>query len=243
MKSTCIAVCVLLLTSMAAANSCVVESLAEQESSRYVEVTVFGEEPPRGVRIEIYPYEGGKMIFPGAEQALKPRRSLVSNTGGKVGPLKLAPGHYYVVAKAAHDLKASLYLNVLSSPAKKRSMFSIYLMPPCNMPPPHMAQWPLAIEQMPIKDRVRAFSGKVYDPSGAPVAGTSIRVIRKATEGKGQVAELTSDSDGRFTAQLPEGVYIAFFLSPGFTTAIVAFEITKEASEDLRVMLMVGSTT
>ena len=192
MKTTAIAICLLLVVSSAHAESCMIESLAEQESSRHVEVAVLGG---------------------------------------------------YVVAKAENDLRADLYRNVHSDSAKRKSTFSMHLIPRCIMFSPTPARWSPAAEEMPGKDRVQAFSGAVYDQTGAPVAGTSIKVIGKGTGGKQRIAELKADAEGRFAAQLPEAVYIAFFFSPGCKNAIVPFEVTKEAAGDLRVTLLVGSTT
>jgi hypothetical protein len=242
-KSAYISGCVLLLTRILVANSCAVENVAEQQSSQHVEISVLeGRKPMGGVRIDIYPYDAGKAVFPGAEKGLKRRLTVVSNPEGKLRSMKLRPGYYYVVAKAATDLRADLYLNVLPDSAK-RSAFSMHLNPPCKMPPPAPAQWTTASEQIPIRDRVRAFSGTVYEQSGVPIPETSIKVIRKGSEGKEQVAEIKSDADGHFAVQLPEGFYIAFFFCPVFANAIVPFEVTREGTGELRVMLMVRSTT
>lgn len=243
MKTTAIAICLLLVVSSAHAESCMIESLAEQESSRHVEIAVLGGRVSVATRIDVYRYKTGEVIFPGAETELKPRLSLTSYADGRVRPLKLSAGHYYVVAKAENDLRADLYLNVHSDSAKRKSTFSMHLIPRCIMFSPTPARWSPAAEEMPVKDRVQAFSGAVYDQTGAPVAGTSIKVIRKGTGGKQRIAELKADAEGCFAAQLPEGVYIAFFFSPGFKNAIVPFEVTKEAAGDLRVTLLVGSTT
>jgi hypothetical protein len=242
-KTTAIAICLLLVVSSAHAESFMIESLAEQESSRHVEIAVLGGGMSVARRIDVYRYKTGEVIFPGAETELKPRLSLTSYADGRVRPLKLSAGHYDEVAKAENDLRADRYRNVHSDSAKRKSTFSMHLILRCIMFSPTPARWSPAAEEMPVQDPVQALSGTVYDQTGAAVAGTSIKVIRNGTGGKQRIAELKADAEGRFAAQLPEGVYIAFFFSPGCKNAIVPFEVTKEAAGDLRVTLLVGSTT
>jgi 5-hydroxyisourate hydrolase-like protein (transthyretin family) len=234
-KTAAMALCCLGLAVMAGANSTVVEVLQPQESSRHVRITILFEgKPQRGVKVEFYRYELG----PGEET--DPRFSLSSNKKGNTSPTSLPVGHYHVVATTEKNLRADLYLDVTSGKPKKTSAFSMQLLANPFLTPSQ--QW-AAAEHMPIKNRVQEFSGIVYDPSGAVVPGTSIEIVRKRTGNKEVVAKLKSSADGRFSTRFTDGPYIAVFSTPGFRTAIVAFEVTKEGQGDLRVTLQLGSTT
>jgi 5-hydroxyisourate hydrolase-like protein (transthyretin family) len=211
------------------------EVLQPQESSRHVRLTILFEgKPQRGVKVAFYRYELG----PGEET--DPRFSLTSNREGNISPPSLPVGHYHVVASTEKNLRADLYLDVASGKAKKTSAFSMQLLTSPFLTP---SQQFADAEHMPIKDRVKEFSGIVCDPTGAVVAGTSIEVLRKGTDGRKVVAKLKSGADGRFSIRLADGPYIAFFSTPGFRVAIVPFEVTREGQGDLRVTLQIGATT
>ena len=70
-----------------------------------------------------------------------------------------------------------------------------------------------------------------------------IKVIRKGTDGKTDVVRLKSDATGHFSAQLVDGIYIAFFTFAGFRTQIDPFEVTSQGSKDLRIVLQLGDST
>ncbi len=179
-KTACIAAGILILASMADANSCTGESLAEQEASRRVEITVLASGKPLWqAKVELFEY---KMVtanrwFLTEERTL--RTALFADARGEVRSPKLPPGHYHVVASrgknhssdpyvSGNDLVADLYLVVSPHSTTKKSTFSMQLIPRCTMPPPAPPQWSQVVEQMRVKDRVLAFSGTVYDQSGAP---------------------------------------------------------------------------
>ena len=235
MKSTAITLCCLMLAITAGANSTVVESVQPVESSCRVRVRILFEgKPQSGVKVELYRYEVG--LF----EETDPRFSLTSNQDGSVAPPSLPEGLYHVVASMEKNLRADLYLDVVSGQARKTSVFSMQLL---NSPFLTPSQQLADAEHMPIKDRVQRFSGMVYDPTGAVVAGTSIEVLRKKSGNREVVAKLKSGADVHFSMQLAEGPYIAFFSMPGFRIAIVPFEVTREGQGDLRVTLQLGSTT
>jgi hypothetical protein len=49
------------------------------------------------------------------------------------------------------------------------------------------------------------------------------------------VLRFKSDANGRFSAQLADGVYIAFFSFPGFCTEIVPFEVAAHGEKEILV--------
>jgi hypothetical protein len=95
-------------------------------------------------------------------------------------------------------------------------------------------------EKLPFTAHINAFQGTVLDPTGAVVAWASIQVVRKGSEDNIVVLRTKADAKGQFSAQLAEGLYIAFAFSPGFRTAIVPFEVTKRGSGVLHILLELG---
>jgi hypothetical protein len=212
-----------------------VEVVAPQKSSRKIRVVfLIDGAPQRGVRVEVYRYTLGS----GEES--KPLVSLTSDDEGKIRPSALSPGHYHLVASAERNLRADLYLDVSRKLGKQVSSFSMNLIE--NQYPTLEQLW-AAAEEAPVKDRLEAFRGTIYDPSGARVSGVSIEVVKKGTRGKEQVEALESGKDSRFFAPLADGAYVARFSIPGFQIAFVPFEVTKEGSEGLRVTLEIGRET
>ena len=121
-----------------------------------------------GAKVQIYRYEFG------TGQEAKPRVSLVTDSHGKVFPPKLTPGHYHVVASAPRNLTAELYLDVSAKDSENASVFSMELGIGSITREELLAQ----AEQMPVKERVRAFTGIVRDPSGNPIPDVSIEIVR-----------------------------------------------------------------
>lgn len=255
MKPGAIAVCLLFLPGIAVAASCPIQSLAEQEAPVRVEITVLAlGKPLDHARVDIFEYRMMRLDRWSLAEKKTPRLTMFANALGMVRSPKLPAGDYHLVATrgkshstdpyvTGNDLIADLYLKLASDTPREKGAFTMQLIPRCVMPPPTPSQWTPAIEQMIIEDRLQRFSGVVYDQSGGPIPEILIKVIRKGTEGKEQVAELRTDADGHFAAELPDGAYIAFFFSPAFKNTIVPFEITKEGSGELRIDLMVRSTT
>ena len=88
---------------------------------------------------------------------------------------------------------------------------------------------------------IEEFAAQILDPSGAPIPGTEIQVLRKGSKGE-VVAKLLSDETGRFAASLPIGTYIAFARAQVFRTATMAFErVPASGFGELRIVLHIGS--
>jgi hypothetical protein len=233
-KSTIVAWFLLFAISPSGLCSASVEVQAPSMSSPTVCVTVLLKgKPQKGAKIKIYRYELG----PGDEA--NPYFSLISDHQGKVLPPKLPPGHYHVVASAAKNLRADLYLDVSAQANEKASDFSMGLDISDIMPDELFTK----AEQMPIKDRVRVFHGLVRDPTGALISGVSIEVVRKGSQGRDRVVRFKTGNKGQFSARLSNGSYIALFSTPGFQIKFVPFEVTEQGSGDLIVTLELGRST
>ncbi|MFZ1008776.1 MAG: carboxypeptidase-like regulatory domain-containing protein, partial [Candidatus Sulfotelmatobacter sp.] len=86
-----------------------------------------------------------------------------------------------------------------------------------------------------------AINGSVTDPSGAVVAGASVKATNVAT---GVNIEATTTSDGQFAFQdLPLGTYKITVAAAGFhTTTVDKIEVTAGSAYTLPVKLTVGGT-
>ena len=75
------------------------------------------------------------------------------------------------------------------------------------------------------------------------IPGANIKLVRKGSADQADVRRLKSDASGRFSAQLADGVYIAFFSSQGFRTEIVPFEVAAQGDKEMLVKLQIGHVT
>jgi len=88
--------------------------------------------------------------------------------------------------------------------------------------------------------KVQHFRGVVVDPSGGPVPGAKIGILRQGTPG--MLLESSSGSDGSFSLDLADGEYWAFVREPGFRTRILRFVISMQGTESLSVPLQIGDS-
>jgi hypothetical protein len=221
---------VLLLSPVMVARSCTIVSKVEP-SSQNARITVMMDgNPQKDVKVVVSTVEG------------QARLTITTDSQGVVSLPKLPPGKYCLAASAAPTLRADdLCLEVSRSRGRNPSSFSMILgvKPP---PPPTFEEKLEAAGRVPVRTHTQVFAGVVEDPAGAVIPRTQVAVYQRGSTGKGQPLKLTTDEDGRFTAQLAPGIYIGVFQSFGFQTEFVPFEIAKEGSkEDLRVKLMIAS--
>ena len=217
-----------LLSAVTAASAAVeVEVLKPQEASHNVRIAVVLEgKPVRGAKVEFCKTPGDQSCV-----------SVPANADGVAAVRRLRSGNYYVVASIDDETNDSLFLHV--GRGRKETSFSMDLSRSYREGQEFMA----AAAQLPVRDRVQEFRGSVQDPSGAFIQGVNIKIIRKGTDGKTDVVRLKSDATGRFSSQLADGTYIAFFTFAGFRTQITPFEVTSQGLKDLRIVLQLGSTT
>jgi hypothetical protein len=155
----------------------------------------------------------------------------------------LTPGKYLVSASAPENLGAALCVEISKKKWKQVSSFSLALktLPPA---PPTREELLSAAEDKPPRERIQQFRGVVVDPSGAAVSGIVIQIFPKGARDDARTAKATSDASGHFSVALPDGVYTAFLMSPGFRTEIVTFEITHAGTANgLRISLQIGMIT
>ena len=233
MRCAVIFVICVTLAGTASAECVEVTSIAPQESSTQLRIVVrMDGEPLRGAKLEFY---DGAMHF---------AFSVFADRNGIAAPPELAIGRYSVTATPYEafpgllihgDAAGFLSLSVVDK--KGESTLHMDLAKPVQE-----AQQTLEkAEKLPITAHINAFQGTVLDPTGAVVAWASIQVVKKGSEDNIVVLRTKADAKGQFSAQLTEGLYIAFAFSPGFRTAIVPFEVTKVGSEGLRIILLVGA--
>lgn len=191
---------------------------------------------------------------------------LITDADGSVILPELPPGRYFISATyttesfrqsvevcmapcgdygrdVVHFVPTTLYgpLRVLDVNALALSEVHMETRP---MPDPGSDSMLAAAEQQPITHRLQDFRGVVQDISGAVIPGAWINVVVKGTGGKNHAASLYADKDGRFSAHLAPGDYVAFIQSPGFKTSVVSFTITPTYSASpLLIVLNVGSET
>lgn len=208
---------------------CVV--IGPTKSSQHILVrTLLDGKPQKGVQIKIFKSK------PGLGEESAPLAVLTSTQDGRVSPPTLSPGHYHLRATSDARLIADLYLDV--STQAEASAFSMELAP---NPFPTREDRIATAEQSSARERVKEFRGVVYDPSGAVIPGVSIEIVRRGTEGRDRAAQVKSGGAGAFVASLSEGSYVALFFSPGFQIRVVAFDVSRQGSFDLKVTLQLGA--
>ena len=224
MRILAIAAGCLLLASLVRAECVTVEPLPP--SSRKVRITAL---------LDGKPLPNARLLFFIATED-QPRLSLSTDRHGAAATPRLLPGFYRVFASAPGNLHAELNLNVSNSTGQKTKSFVMDLTPIKPAPPD-----PVVVEKTPATQHVQEFSGLVVDPSGAPIPGAAIEVLRKGSHSE-SVVKLKSDKAGRFGAPIAEGTYVAFFQMPGFRTEIVGFKVARDAPiEALRVLMQIGA--
>jgi hypothetical protein len=113
---------------------------------------------------------------------------------------------------------------------------------PFQFPPPTVLL--AAAETKPTAEHLREFRGVVRDPTGAAVPGAWIKVVRKGTQGKDEVALLRSGAEGKFSAGLPDGEYVVLITALGFQARAIPLTIAQTGDANgLQVVLMIGITT
>lgn len=199
-----------------------------QNSSAHLRVAISLQgQPVKGAKVDFYAHGTTPVLF-----------EAVSDDGGIVVPPKLRPGDYDIVAALDADVRYFLWLRVV--PKRGTKTLSIDLTGPYESGHPELQMKTMAAVEGPVRDRIQAFEGVVLDPSGATVPGTKIVIIKMGVPARDFILPLRTGPNGHFQAQLPEGRYIGFFFSNGFRTAKVPFEITKDGSGDLQILLQLG---
>jgi|ERR1700692_2182265 len=213
MKMVAITVFCVLLTGMARAE-CVAPA-SKQSSDRVRIVVVLGGKPLKGARVSFYP-TASQSVF-----------SELTDGEGIVTPPVLATGDYNVIATLYKVVSTSLWLHVGRENGISR--FSMDLTDSVQR-----------AEELAIHDHLKAFQGTVLDPTGAIIQGADIVVVKRGSQMQDIVLVTKTEANGHFFDQLAEGSYIAFFFAQGFRVSTVPFEMTKDGSGNLQIILPIG---
>ena len=227
-----IAVCCLLFVGVVCAEDVTVQAKPLESSTRVQVTVVLGGKLLKDVKVDFYYREIGSY----RDDAAPPTFSALTNEHGIVTPPELVPGYYDVVATLDEDVSTKLGLHVIGGP--KLTELSMDLTDSSEL-------YQYGLERagkIPVRDRVRAFQGIVIDEVGGSISRAKIRVMKKEAEMKTVVLRLNTNENGHFSGQIPDGFYVAFIQSQGFRTVIVPFEVRKDGSGDLRIVMQVGHT-
>ncbi len=211
-----------------------------QKSSPFVRITAHAS-PLKGTKIDFYSYKLDSPLS--QDPTLTLRSSFMTDEKGRIKTAELSPGEYCVAASGPDNQFAQFLISVVPGKKARTTNFTMHLVAPPgpSLPPLSHSQWTPADEQIPIQKRVSAFRGTVTDPSGAVIPEASIDIVKKGSAGKEHVAQLKTGPDGRFSAELPPGLYIGYFYALYFKDQIIPFEITKEGTGDIEVILAIPS--
>lgn len=201
--------------------------ITPQLSSPTARITVSRDGKPLvGAKVDIYEYMAEK----------HPLFSVTTPDNGVVALPNLMPGHFYhIVAVGVPEMSADLYIQIAEDATVGAAVLSM------NVP---RSRKLLAAEGMAPSSRLKEFTGVLGDESGGRIPAAFVDIWKKGTTSGPPLEEIRSDDLGRFSAQLPDGMYIALFSSPGFVSSAVVFEIANAADvKDLQVTLEVGACT
>jgi hypothetical protein len=215
-----------LLSAILAMGSCVkVEQAKPLKSSSQVRIVVSLEGHPASRVTVDFCRNGGRSC----------RTAVTGDDGVAAAPLLTLGDHYSVVAMLDDGAAGSLLLQV-SDIGKATTTFSIDVTGSFHATQNGLA----ASDGLPIRERLQAFQGLLRDASGAMIAGASVKIMLKRSADHAVVQRFKSDATGHFSARLEDGMYIAFFLLPGFRTQVVPFEIAAQGKKELLIKLQVN---
>ena len=228
MKREFIIACCVLCSVISSAESVEVTQIKPVQSSRHVRVSILlNGHPVSNVKVYFCANGGGEQLC----------SSVITGSDGVAAPPRLRDGDYVVSAVFEDELNAALYLHV--SHKGKATSFSLDLTESfCEV-----QNAIVAANNLPIRARVQEFRGSLQDPTGAVIPGANIKIVRRGSQDRAVVQKLKSGADGRFSAHLEYGMYIAFFSSPGFRAEIVPFEVVARGEKEMLVRLQVGQST
>lgn len=210
---------------------------AFQSSSQNVRITALLDgKPVKDARIEVLTV------------ANDPRYSLATNEHGVAALPLFSPGRYHVVATAPAKLLGELYLaevyDVPGHVVNHPSLLAMDLVSASqfwSLEAPAVENSWEAVYELPAISPMQVFQGGVVDPTGAVMAGITIRVFPEEDSGESHAVEIKTDEGGRFSASLLPGTYTAPVKMQGFPTQKVAFEIAPRVdAKDLKFSLKIG---
>lgn len=231
-------------TTCAKAGSVRVEPI--QPCSRQPRITVLRDgKPAPEITVELYREDNGDNLF----------ATLRTDAKGEVVLPKLSRAQIAVVASwnsgsvIIPNLRASVAIQYHPDDPKAQDHFTMELAP---YPQPGEAaraaffaiKAAKAAETKPNAE-VRQFSGVVAFPDGSGIPDVSVAVVRLHVAEPRPLLELHTDAEGRFSAQLPPGDYVAAFTAEGWQVTVQAVTINPAAKQkEMQIALRpVTSTT
>ncbi len=211
-------------------------------AARVLELQPSSPHPRIGVHFEGKPFANAKIeIFRQPDSSGEAIFTVVTDQHGLAQIPELATGKYRFSVSAEPKLLGDLYLDVSPYVSAAASQFTVDLQ--CCAPPTY-EEIIASAEGQPAQDTLQSFQGFLTDPTGAVIPNAAIGVVVRGTHGRVHVAQLHSDLNGRFSAHLDDGQYIAFFSGKGFSVSVVPFTISRQTgSGELHVTLKIGRST
>lgn len=212
----------------------VVEVVETRPSSPNVRLTVLRDGIPQGNATLVVRLQSDA-------QQLGP--ALKTDKRGNAELRDLAPDTYCFTAAADPRLGASLCLVVSGSQDRKRSEFSLKLLP-LPPPPPTLTEQLEQTSKSPLRVRAKKFEGIVTDVTGASIPHAEIVVYVPRSGTELNLTRLAADEAGHFSLPLGPGSYAVAFQSPGFRTRFMGFVIGPDEIQELApIVLQVGACT
>jgi hypothetical protein len=213
----------LLLGTSVAFGECVqvVDQEHLQQSSPNAEVTVILDGKPG-----LFTFEG------------RPVASILTDLRGKAKFSNLPAGKYSVFATLSLPLFApALYFEVTRGsvlhPAALVMNVGDYLISRLE-----------AAEKLRPVQKFKNFAGVIYDQANGVIPNVQVLVYRRGIWDRKTAVKVIADQRGHFSLLLEAGAYTAAFVSTGFRTEIVTFEVAPDGNrEELNVTLSVAHDT
>jgi hypothetical protein len=165
----------------------------------------------------------------------------IDDSGSVVLP-RLAPAKYILTASTPENLGGSICVEISKKKPKQVSSFTLALRT--------LSPNTLTIEQMLAaggnsapSEHIQEFKGRVVEPTGTGVFGTVIQIFPRAARVRDdpRSVRVVADANGHFSAALSDGIYTALFMTPGFQTKTVTFEISHQGTANgLRISLQIS---
>jgi len=239
-RAALIAICCIVL-SAAARSSVKVERIVPHECTQFVRIAVMLDgRPVKGASVSV------RRGFNPEEEA---RSFMSTNDDGMASLPKLAPGKYRVDV-SFEGIRSAIFnepvtTNLFLHVAPKSDLSTV----PVDLAKPARELWRAdegfygqldAAAYLPAHDRVRTFQETIVDPTGAKVASVRTWVVQNTSYAWEVVFQGTSDASGQLSGHLRDGHYIAICSTSGFRTAIAPFEVRKDGSGELRIVLQLA---
>jgi hypothetical protein len=245
MKRFALAAACLLLSAMARAECVTVTTatprpLSYQWSSQDARIAVLLDgKPAPGAQIDILTARNDHLRF-----------SITTDLHGLATLPTLVPEQYHVVATATDKQRGESYLaesflDVYKGVPGSGGWVILELVPLRQV---QLLELPAldqvlvgGAQRMPTIGKIPELKGSVIDPSGAPIAGATVKVFPTGSSDESHVIEIETDQNGLFSIPLPRGTYTVVVWMQAFRSQVTDFEIAPQAdARDVKIVLNVA---